>query len=64
MEPLGRSCMHDLPLVKLFYIEYYREIWVRGHSRLLKLIPFKRLGVVSYLASTVTMVLSGIVCKI
>ena len=36
MEPLGRSCMHDLPLVKLFYIEYYREIWVRESLKVIE----------------------------
>ena len=40
------------------------EILVRGHSRSLKLVPFKSLGVVSYSPSIVTMVLSCIVCKI
>jgi len=40
------------------------EIWLRGHSRLLKLVPFESLGVVSYSSYIVTMVLSHIVCKI
>ena len=42
--------MHDLLLVELFNVEYYRdlEMWVRGHSRLLKMVPFESLGTVSY----------------
>jgi len=42
--------MHDLLLVELFHVEYYRyfEMWVRGHSRSLKVIPFESLGTVSY----------------
>ena len=34
---------HDLILVELFDLEYYRdlEIWVKGHSRSLKMAPLK-----------------------
>ena len=43
--------MHDLLLVELglFDGEYYRdlEIWVRGHSRSFKLVPFESLSAVS-----------------
>ena len=41
-------------------IEYWcdLEIWVRGHSRLLKTVPFKSLGKVSYSYSIATMVVS------
>jgi len=35
--------------LKLFDVEKYRdlEIWVRGHSRSFKLVPFESLGAVS-----------------
>jgi len=37
-------------LVELFDTEYYRdlEMWVRGHSRSLKMVPRESLGMVSY----------------
>jgi len=44
---------------ELFGVEYYRdlEIWLRDHSRSLKLVPFESLAAVSYSSSrpTVTM---------
>ena len=39
-------------------------MWVRGHSRSLKLVPFKSLGAVSYSPSVVTMAVSVAVCEI
>jgi len=38
-------------------------MWVRGHSRSLKLVPFKSLGAISYSPSTVTVVVSVSVCE-
>ena len=44
-----RQIIHDLT-VELFDVKYYRdlEMLVRGHSRLLKVVPFESLGTVSY----------------
>jgi len=55
-EPLDRS-LHNLLLVELFDVEYYRdlEMWVRGHWRSLKVVTFKSLGTLSYSLSIVTM---------
>jgi len=39
-------------------------MWVRGHSRLLKLVPFESLGAISYLPSIVTMPVFVAVCEI
>ena len=39
-------------------------MWVRGHSRSLKLVPFESLGAVSYSLFTVTMAVSIAVCEI
>jgi len=39
-------------------------MWVRGHSRSLKLVPFESLGAVSYLLPVVTMAVSVAVCEI
>jgi len=39
-------------------------MWLRGHSRSLKLVPFESLGEISYSPSTVTIAVSVAVCEI
>jgi len=39
-------------------------MWVRGHSRSLKLVPFESVGTVSYSPSIVTVAVSVAVCEI
>jgi len=55
-----------LVVVELFNTEYYRdlEMWVRGHSRSLKVVPFESLGTVSYLPSIVTIAVSLAILEI
>jgi len=47
--------IHDLPLEELFDVAYYRdlEIWVRGHSRSLKMAPFDRSYAIFYWSANI-----------
>ena len=58
--------MHDLLLVELFDVEYYRDLkmWDRCHSRSLKMVPFENLDTVSHSPSIVTMAVSVAVLEI
>jgi len=52
-------------IFELFDVEYRDlEIWVRGHYRSFKLVPFESLGAVSYSPSIVTMAVSLTVYEI
>jgi len=53
-------------ICELFDVDKYcdLEIWLRGHSRSLKLVLFESLGSVSYSPSIVTMAVSVSVCEI
>ena len=57
---------HDLLLDELLDVENYRdlEMWVRGHSRSLKLVSFESFGGVFYSPSIITMAVSVAGCKI
>ena len=58
--------IHELVVVELFDVEYYCDLkmWVRGHSRSLKVVPFESLGMLSYSLSIVTMAVSSAISKI
>jgi len=53
-------------IFELFDGEYYRdlEMWVRGHSRSLKMVSFESLSMVSYSPSIVTMAVSLAISEI
>jgi len=52
--------------LRVIDVEYYRglDMWVKGHSRSLKLVQLQSLSAVSYLPSIVTMAVSVAVCGI
>ena len=52
--------------VELFDVEYYRdlEVWVRGHSKSLKMVPFESLNVVFCSPSIINMAVSVAVCEL
>jgi len=53
-------------IVELFDVKYYRdlEMWVRGHSRSLKVVPFESLSMVCYLPYIVIMAVSAAILEI
>jgi len=53
-------------VVDSFDIEYYRdlEMWVRDHSRSLKMVPFESFGTLSYSPFIVTMAVSLAISEI
>jgi len=57
---------HTRLTIELFDVKYYRdlEMWVRGHSRSLKVVPFESLGTVSYSPYIVTMAVSVAILEI
>jgi len=65
MKIININCKYSCTIFELFDVEYRDlEMWVRGHSRSLKLVPFKSLGTVSYSPSIVTMAVPVAVCEI
>jgi len=63
--PMLKNIALPCTVFQLFDIEYYRdlEIWVKGHSRSFKLVPFESFGAVSYLHSIVAMTVSCIILE-
>jgi len=57
---------HTVVVVELFDVEYYcdLEMWVRGHCRSLKVVPFESLCTVFYSPPIVTMAVSLAISEI
>ena len=75
--PLSRACVSPYKyfiatmalsrtVSEIFSIRYWHDlkIWVRGHSRSLKMVPFHRSHTSSYSSSVVTMAISCIILEI
>jgi len=60
---IGRPTVNTALSCTIFKL-FDLKIWVRGHSRSLKLVPFESIGAVSYSPSMVTMAVSVAVCEI
>ena len=60
----GVATTDQLTIANNFHGSFLTLIWVRGHSRSFKLVPFVSLGKVTYLHSIVTMTVSCIVSNI
>ena len=58
------SCAYNTSKASIGIITRDIEMYVKGHSRSVKLVPFERLGAVSYSPSIVTMAVSVAVCEI
>ena len=61
MTPLSRACITNCVCILYSFMRYSasnNEIRVKDHSRSLKMVPFKSLGMVSYLLSIATVAIS------
>ena len=58
------SCAHNTSTASVDLITHDLKMWVRGHSRSLKIVPFESLGTVFYSPSIVTMAVSLAISEI
>ena len=65
LRPLHRPSVCVVDILRYFrpWILSGLKMWVRGHSKLLKLVPFESLDAVSYSPSIVTRAVSVAVCE-